>query len=38
MKKIVLSEEARARLARQIAENAGVVVDCGGQKAAPALA
>lgn len=35
MKKIVLSAEARARIARQIAENAGVVVDCNGAKAGP---
>jgi hypothetical protein len=33
MKKITLSAEARARIARQIAENSGVTVVCGGQQA-----
>lgn len=33
MKKITLSAEARARIARQIAENSGVAVVCGDQQA-----
>lgn len=35
MKNITLPAEARARLARQVAENSGVVVACGDRKAAP---
>ena len=35
MKKITLPAAVRERLARQIAENAGVVVDCNGALAAP---
>lgn len=33
MKNITLSPEARSRIARQIAENSGVAVVCGGQQA-----
>lgn len=38
MKQITLSQEARERLARQIADTSGVVADCRGAKAAPAAA
>ena len=34
MKTITLSAEARARIARQIAENSGLTVVCGDQRAA----
>lgn len=35
MKKITLSTEARRRIAHQIAEASGVVVECNGVFAAP---
>nr|WP_294850089.1 hypothetical protein [uncultured Sphingomonas sp.] len=35
MKKITLPAEARARLARQIADTTGVVTVCGSSRSAP---
>jgi hypothetical protein len=38
MKKLTLNAEARARIARQIAENSGVTVVCGDQQHTLAVA
>lgn len=38
MKKIILPAEARARIARQLAETTGVTVVCGGQRASTTTA